>query len=112
MESAVWYAFSGCILDLLELTKEDDADGLVGSWAEASKIYRCWCWPGGEAWIHGMGVFLLVGLQDLVGHLGWRHFLQAGASVNVGWLIGAAWIRELCVVFFASVGALGGSTCR
>ena len=100
----------GCV-DLLELTEEDDVDGLVGSWAEVSKIYRCWRWLGGEAWIHGMGIFLLVGWQDLVGHLGWGHFPRAGASVDVGWPIGAAWIYWLCLFFFASVGALGESPC-
>ena len=86
-------------VDFLEFTKDDDADGLVGSWAEALKIYMCWRWLGGKAWIHGMGVFLLVGWQDLAGHLGWRRFPRAGASINVGWPIWAAWINGLCVFF-------------
>ena len=58
-----WGVFGGgmaCCVSLSELTEGDDAD-----WA-GRELGRdgedLWCWLGGVAWIHGIGVVLFSGL--------------------------------------------------
>ena len=61
-------------VDLSELTEEDHANWVVGSWAEAATNYRCWCWLGGVAW-NMRGFSSWVG-RIWLHHLGWRRSQQ------------------------------------
>ena len=59
----------------------------------------------------GWAWFSLVGWEDLDGSSGVEAFSsRAGASVDVGWPGGAAWIHGLCVFFYVLIGASGGSS--
>ena len=95
-----WRGVAWCV-DFFELTKEGNADWAgweLGS--EAAKTYWCWCWPGGAAWIHGMGVMFISGLGGF-GLIVWVEAFSArvGASADVGWPGGVAWIHGLDVFF-------------
>ena len=46
------------------------------------------------------GHIFLVGWQNLVGHLGWKCFLRAGASVDIGWPGGAVCFHGMGVYRF------------
>ena len=65
----------------------------VGSWAEVAKIHRCWCWLGGAAWIHGMGLGFLAAWKDLAGSFGVEAFVaNVASSIGVGPPVGVwAW---------------------
>ena len=87
--------------------------GQVGSWAEVAKIYRCWCWPVGAAWIHEMGVVCLSGLGGFSWIIWGGGVLSKGVGIDQCWWIGGvAWFHELGVFFLGLMGASGGSPCR